>query len=190
MLLAQPRTSYADRGDRHDDRRDDRHYYHYHDRPHFGLHVSFVPDGYFDLWVGGARYYYYDGLYYSRVGRDYAIIAPPIGAVVNVIPPDYQPVIIQGTTYYVDNGIYYVYTRHGYQVVPQPVTYVQAAAPAVVVQPAAALSGEDIAINVPNDRGGYTPVTLRRSGSGFIGPQGEYYAEFPKVSHLKVLYGR
>ena len=45
-------------------------------------------------------------------------------------------------------------------------------------------------VNIPNTRGGYTPVALKRSGSGFIGPQGEYYTEFPKVEQLKVMYGK
>ena len=33
-------------------------------------------------------------------------------------------------------------------------------------------------------------VTLKRSGNGFVGPQGEYYADNPTVEQLKVLYGK
>lgn len=45
-------------------------------------------------------------------------------------------------------------------------------------------------VNVPNSHGGYTPVVIKRSGSGYVGPQGEYYPDFPKVSQLKLMYGQ
>ena len=45
-------------------------------------------------------------------------------------------------------------------------------------------------VNIPNDSGGYTAVIIRRSGSGFIGPQGEYYPQFPSVAQLKLMYTR
>ena len=206
MLLISPTLVYAD-GREH---RDERHFYHYHDRPSFGLHLSFVPEGAFIVGVGEAKYYYYDGLYYSRMGGEYILIAPPIGAVVAAIPPEYQPVVINGVTYYVDNGVYYVYTRYGYQVVPQPVTVVQAApavvappAPAPVIVPAPATppqapvvtstalsADESFTVNIPNAKGGYAAVIIKRSGTGFVGPQGEFYAEFPKVSQLQVMYGK
>ncbi|OGX35453.1 MAG: hypothetical protein A3C36_01700 [Omnitrophica WOR_2 bacterium RIFCSPHIGHO2_02_FULL_52_10] len=44
-------------------------------------------------------------------------------------------------------------------------------------------------INIPNKRGGYTTVILKRSGNGYTGPQGEYYDAFPRVDELKVIYG-
>ena len=211
---------YADGRDRHEDR----HYYHYHEHPSFGLRLSFVPDDSFVVNVGGGSYYYYDGLYYNRMGGEYVIVAPPIGAVVAAIPPDYRPVVINGVTYYTDNGIYYVYTRYGYQVVPQPVTVVQAAptvvtqyvpvpppAPAPVIVPvettppqaavpvpvqAAAstvstpAADELFTVNIPNNKGGYTAVAIKRSGTGFVGPQGEFYPEFPKVTQLQAMYAK
>lgn len=64
-------------------------------------------------------------------------------------------------------------------VVPQNVSYVSSGTPQ-----------DSFVVNVPNDRGGYTAVTIRKSGNGFIGPQGEYYAQFPNVSQLKVMYGK
>ena len=48
----------------------------------------------------------------------------------------------------------------------------------------------EITINIPNSAGGYTSVLMKRSGNGFVGPQGEFYPEFPKVSALKVIYGK
>jgi len=45
-------------------------------------------------------------------------------------------------------------------------------------------------VNVPNTHGGFTAVIIKRSGNGFTGPQGEFYTTFPKVSQLKVMYGK
>ncbi|MBF0532650.1 MAG: hypothetical protein HQL23_06065 [Candidatus Omnitrophica bacterium] len=211
-LLMPSTRSFAWERDRHEGR----HFYRYHERPSFGLRFSYIPDGCFTVGVSGRRYYYYDGLYYNRLGTDYVLIVPPIGAVVTTIPPEYSPVMINGVTYYTDNGIYYVYTPQGYQVVPQPMTIVPAApvvaapAPQVVAsQPAATAeqppvivpaqgtlstsngsADETFTVNIPNKQGGYTAVTMKKSGIGFLGPQGEFYAEFPKVSQLQVMYGK
>lgn len=196
IVFAYPAISYADwHGDKHGDRHGDHHYYRYHDRPRYGLRLSWIPDTFFSLSVGGGRYYYYDGLYYKRFGTDYVIINPPIGAVVRDIPADYRPVIVNGVTYYVDNGIYYVYTRNGYQVVPTPVQVVQPAyvQPAVVTPAVTTINASDddsFTINIPNERSGYTSVLLKRSGKGFTGPQGEFYSDFPRIAQLKVMYGK
>ncbi len=211
-LFAAPRLSYADwgigvsvggPGYHHDD---DRRFYRYHDHPHYGLHMHYLPDGCFTVWVGGMRYYYYDGVYYRYAGYgDYVIVPPPAGAVVTAIPSDFQPVVINGMTYYFNDGIYYVYTRHGYRVVEQPVVMPQPVVmeqPVVMAQPAvtvvappappapAPVMQDTFTVNVPNNSGGYMPVVIRRSGNGFVGPQGEFYSEFPKVSQLKVMYGK
>lgn len=217
-LLVSSSLSYADwgmginfgGGDHHDDwrdRHDDHHFYRYHEHPQFGLHLSYIPDGYYTVWVGGTRYFYYDGLYYVRVEGGYMLVAPPIGAYVSTIPPDFQPVVINGVTYYADNGVYYVLTRHhGYKVVAQPVVYVPRA-PVVVTQPAVTVvttqaapivpagpvvseMQDSFTVNIPNDKGGYTAIVIKRSGNGYVGPQGEFYAKFPKVSQLKVMYGK
>ncbi len=197
-LLVGPQFSYADWGGRHEERHEDHHFYRYHDHPHLGLHISFLPDDYFSVPVGRTRYYYYDGLYYTGTGRDYVLVSPPIGAVVRTIPPEYHPVTINGVTYYTDNGIYYVYTRYGYQVVPQPVVVIQptiqtttvASAPVTAAVGTAANSDDVFTVNIPNDKGGYTAVIIKKSGNGFVGPQGEFYGEFPKVSQLKAMYAK
>ena len=47
----------------------------------------------------------------------------------------------------------------------------------------------DISFKILNKDGGYVSVVIRPSGEGYIGPQGEYYDEFPNMDHLKVIYG-
>ena len=198
-LFAAPKLSYADWsigigvGDRghHDDRRDrhdDHGFYRWHDHPRYGYHAHYLPAGYFTIWVGGTRYYYYDGLYYTYVGRgDYVLVNPPIGAYVSVIPPDFQAVSINGRIYYTDNGVYYILTRHhGYKVVVAPVVYAQ---PVVTTQPPV-YSQDSFPVNIPNNSGGYTKVFIKKSGNGYVGPQGEFYATFPTVAQLKAMYGK
>ncbi len=165
------RLSYAD-GDSH---RDSRNYYSYHNHPRFGLHVSFIPERHFSIRVGGAIYYYYDGVYYSGIGREYVIVHPPVGAVVYTIPPDFRPVVINGVTYYTDNGIFYRNTSQGFEVV---------APPAVANQP------ESFTVNVPYFNGTYVSIVIRKSGNGYVGPKGEFYPKFPNVSQLKAIYGK
>jgi len=101
----------------------------------------------------------------------------------------YQPVVINGVTYYVNNGAYYIYTQYGYQAVAAPtgasITTVTAATPAAVTD-----TDDSFTVNVPNDKGGYTAVLLKKSGTGFIGPQGEFYSDFPKISQLRAMYGK
>jgi hypothetical protein len=58
--------------------------------------------------------------------------------------------------------------------------------PTVVTTPA--YNQDTFTVNVPNNNGSYTPIVIRRSGSGYVGPQGEYYPTFPSVSQLKSMY--
>lgn len=67
-----------------------------------------------------------------------------------------------------------------------PAEYEYAGAP-----PSAVVAGSsDIVVNIPNANGTTTAVVLKRSGSGFIGPQGEYYPSFPPMAQLTAMYGK
>jgi len=48
---------------------------------------------------------------------------------------------------------------------------------------------QEYTVNIPNTRGWYNTVVIKRSGDGFVGPQGEYYPEFPKIFQLQMKYG-
>ena len=137
------------------------------DHVRFGLDLS-VPIG-----------HHYGGYYSS----DYVYVSPPM----------YQSIMINGVTYYVNNGSYYVYTPYGYQVVAPPIT-VLPSAPVVMSSPvqvtSTANADDAFTLNIPNDKGGYVAVLIKRSGNGFVGPQGEFYAEFPRVAQLKAMYAK
>ena len=49
--------------------------------------------------------------------------------------------------------------------------------------------GDTLVVNVRNDNGSYTPVTLRREGGTYIGPRGERYLSVPTEEQLKAVYG-
>jgi hypothetical protein len=65
-------------------------------------------------------------------------------------------------------------------------------APVVVSQapPTVAYSGDTATVNVFNSNGGYTAVVLKRSGNGYVGPQGEYYDQIPTTAQLQAMYGK
>jgi hypothetical protein len=129
----------------------------------------------------GHSHYYRDGRWYERgwFGFGFVVSALAIGAFIDSLPPRHTTVVVEGTPYYYDDKYYYrQLPEGGYVVVPAP----------VIVQSQPQTLGTST-VNIPNSRGGYTSVTLRRSGSGFIGPQGEYYPNFPSVEQLKMMYG-
>ncbi len=129
----------------------------------------------------GDSHYYRDGRWYRHgwFGFDILVSALAIGMLIDSLPPRHTTVIVQGTPYYYSDNYYYTQAPNGGYVV---------VAPPVLVQPPIQPQ-ETVTINIPNSRGGYTPVVLRRAGYGFLGPQGEYYADSPTVDQLRVLYG-
>jgi len=165
LLILRPTPSYA---------------WHGHDHSYIGVN--------FGVWPGS---YYYGGPYYPYYADPYYAPAYYPGTVV-VASSNYQPVVVNGVTYYVNNGVYYIYTQYGYQAVATPAAV---SAPviqtsAVTAAPATISSDDSFTINIPSSKGGYTSVVLKKSGNGFIGPQGEFYSEFPKVSQLQAMYGK
>jgi hypothetical protein len=169
LILSVYSISYADSRDHRGEHR----FYRYHDHPHLGVHVNILPNRYSTVWAGRQRYYYSDGLYYSPYGREYVIVQPPVGAFVNTVPVDFSPIVINGITYYTNNGIYYLFTPKGYQVIANPIEV-----------------NAVFTVNVPNSQGSYIPVIIKKSGNGYIGPEGEFYPQFPTVSQLKTVYGK
>lgn len=172
--------------------------------PH-GRQMRELPRGYARVHNGPMDYYYWEGMFYRLISGRYVVVSPPVGVVVTTIPQGCQPVIVDGVAYYNINGVTYMATPGGYQVVPQPKTIViknyingQDATTNTPAQTSTNTSAAGTAVgtqdsytvNIPNSKGGYTAVTLKRAKDGFVGPQGEYYAEFPTVEHLKVMYAK
>lgn len=159
-------------------------------------------------WGGGGRHYYNNGTWYRHgwLGFDIAVGALAIGALIDALPPRCSTVVVAGTPYYYYGNYYYQpYPYGGYVVVPPPmltqsVAVVPQAVPVVTIPPTSVIAApimqpqsqtQDVStLNIPNSRGGYTAVTLRKAGTGYVGQQGEYYSDNPTVEQLKVLYGK
>ncbi len=171
------------------------HSHHSHHRHHHRHHhrrgeiVFSLPFGFTKIDSGPQRYYHCDGTYYRRHRQGYVVVDPPPEVIIDALPAEYDIQIINGVTYYKNDGIYYQSTGRGYQVVPPP--------PSAVINTASLsqrFAGQNtdgsFTINILNSQGGYNAVTLTKSGNGFVGPQGEFYHEFPRVEQLKVMYGQ
>ncbi len=193
IVVANPTTSYADNGrnqEYNSYRRVNQSHYEsrHHSYPRYGETRFTLSGGNLSLSVGGLRYYYEDGVYYRRHMRQYVVVAPPRGAVIRYLPSSYRPVVIRGATYYTQNDIYYQPTVQGYVLVDQPDTMVYPLQ-GVPLNLAAGNEDNSFIVNIPNRKGsGYTSVTLKKSGDGYVGPQGEFYADFPKISQLQAMY--
>jgi len=111
-----------------------------------------------------------------------------VGAIVATLPPHYDIIYVNGVPYYYYNRVYYRPCPTGYVIVPQPQATAVVPVPAVT-QPQA-IPGETVVVNIPNVSGGYTPVTLTKYKTGYLGPQGEYYEGHPTVEQLRALYGK
>lgn len=75
-----------------------------------GIHVTILPLGYFSIFVGPRRYYYYEGIYYRRLADnvdEYEVIDAPMGAVVTSLPKGATVAVVNGEKFYEFNGTYY-----------------------------------------------------------------------------------
>ena len=119
-------------------------------------------------------------------------------ALLNTAYPYAPYYYVNGVPYYYGNP-YYPAAPVGYVGVAQPpVAYVPASTPmaapyatpaAASSQPPAAASVSDsFDIHIPNGNGSFTLVTLQKTEKGFLGPQGEFYADHPTEDQLKARY--
>ncbi|MDD5618155.1 MAG: hypothetical protein PHG69_03595 [Candidatus Omnitrophica bacterium] len=129
-------------------------------------------------------YHWYNGYWWLG---DAIVAGLVIGATLSSLPPNYKTVYVKGARYYYDGVYYYQPAPLGYVVVADPTTTPLKVVPST--QPQTESSGI-ITINVPNSKGGYTPVRLTKYKDGYLGPQGEYYPGSPTVEQLKALYGQ
>jgi hypothetical protein len=165
--------------------RNDRYEHHEYNRP-----VFFLPGKYFTITIGGQKYFHSNGRYYQRRHLEYVVVSEPVGVIISNVPTGCRKVYIDGSIYYTYNGNYYLQIAGGYRLVDRPLARVREEVSDINVTNVSpeVRTGDTFTVNVPNAKGGYTAIRLNRSGSGYIGPQGEYYPEFPKVEQLRAMY--
>jgi hypothetical protein len=116
-----------------------------------------------------------------------------IGVIVPVLPFEFETLTFgPGIVYYYNDGVYYKAVPEGYVVVPKSEVekYKQQKETLKNEESNKNVSGEEYVINIPNSDGSFTPVKLKKSDNGYIGPQGESYQGHPSIEQLKVLYGK
>jgi len=155
--------------------------------PAVGAVVNTIPNGCQQFTIDGVPYYTINGVNYMQTADgSYQVVQPPQ---VNVE----------------DNSALAYPTPPGSGNVPAPDSTTPSVTSAPVQNPAADNPGANVShpqgtaaaqpensftFGIPNKQGGYTPITLKISGKGFIGPQGEFYSEFPKLELLEAIYGK
>ncbi|MGE0268036.1 MAG: hypothetical protein AB7S78_06240 [Candidatus Omnitrophota bacterium] len=129
---------------------------HYEPRPYFPERIYSLPRQAKFVWVSGARYYYYRGIYYqpSVCGTYYTIVDDP-----------YERPQVNNTT------INHIYQGNSSQAVGDQ-----------------AGSQSEFDVNIQNSKGEMVTVKIKKLDNGYIGPQGEFYPEFPKIAQLKEMY--
>jgi hypothetical protein len=143
-------------------------------------------------------YAYHGGRWHSHgwFGFDYAVGYPPVGVIVASLPFGYTRIIYAGAPYYYYDNIYFSACPGGYIVVPAPQPREEVtpdsredAAESATITAKSAAANDLIVVNIPKKSGGFIPVKLTKHGSGYVGPQGEFYSGHPTVEQLSVLYG-
>jgi len=132
-----------------------------------GAFVPHLPRGCTVVVVGNASYYYHDGTYYRPSSSGYVVVPDPA---VNAAPTP-EPVQSQVTSADTAADTRSLSTTNAPQTTPDQ------------------SMSDTTVVNIPNSKGGFTPVTLIKRGDGYIGPQGEFYTGHPTVAALKALYG-
>ena len=146
------------------------------------------------LSVAGMSLLYSAGMFYRTTPAGYVVVPAPMGAVVPALPPGYTVVYMGGMPYYYYGNAYYAAAPNGYVVTAPPAIAapVQGPVPAPISQqtvaPASNEPSSAIETYIPNGNGSFTVVTLQKTEKGFMGPQGEFYADHPTEDQLKSRY--
>ena len=110
-------------------------------RPHFwhdfvfGRRLAALPFGFLTLQIGGAPYYYYDGVYYQPADGGYQEVYPPVGATVPEPPGGAIAIDAGGQTYYYAGGAFYLQQPDGtFAIAPTPIGVVVPELPPGAIQ--------------------------------------------------------
>lgn len=188
-------------------------------QPPVGAIVPAIPSDYRVVRIDGVNYYTDSGVYYVFTRHGYRVVDPPVVRVVpqTVVVEQTVPAVVEspnktkvaegatlgGVLGALTGGIigHQMKGHHTAEgalvggvagavvggVAGSQIPNQSALTPAPIAQSS---SEQTFTVNVPDNKGGYIPVVLKKSGSGYVGPQGEYYSEFPKVSQLQAMYSK
>lgn len=143
-----------------------------------------LPWGCVPLRVSNLLYYYLAGTYYQETPSGFVMVPAPRGALITELPERHKVIVYDKTDYYYYNSAYYIKEPRGYTVVTPPPSVVTSNAPAVEAPE------KTVVVTVPNPNGSYMPVTLQKYSDGYVGPNGEFYPDYPTIDQLKAMYAK
>ena len=144
--------------------------------PPIGTYVSILPNGYTAFSVGGIPYFHFRGVYFRPYTDGYVVVSAPAPAVVSSSSPTDRS---QLNT-----------KKEDTENASTDTTSAASIDNSMLSKEKQESSADTVVINIPNEDGSYTPVTLVKHGEGYLGPQKEYYTGHPTVAQLRVLYGK
>ncbi|MDD5226646.1 MAG: hypothetical protein PHV97_05660 [Candidatus Omnitrophica bacterium] len=181
FCLAQAKNCLARPDDRHNEHFARSSFHASYPRPYYH---RYLPWGSIPLRVANMLYYYLEGTYYQEPPSGYVIVPAPRGAMITALPERHKVIVYDNTDYYYYNNAYYVKQPTGYTVVTPPPSVVSSNAPAVEAPE------KTVVVTVPNPNGSYIPVTLQKYSDGYVGPNGEFYPDYPTIDQLKAMYSK
>jgi hypothetical protein len=95
---------------------------HDHNRPYPapGQFIDILPQGHREVFWGKERYHFLNGVWYRPLGRQFLVVAPPIGISVPFLPSSPTTFWVNGVPYYYANEVYYTQSPVGYVVAARP----------------------------------------------------------------------
>jgi len=156
----------------------------FHNSPPRPYYHRDLPRGCMPLRVADMLFYYLEGTYYQETPSGYVLVSAPRGAMITALPERHKVIVYDNTDYYYYNSAYYIKQPAGYTVVTPPPSVVSSNAPAVEAPE------KTIVVTVPNPNGSYIPVTLQKYSDGYVGPNGEFYPDYPTIDQLKAMYSK
>jgi hypothetical protein len=98
----------------------DQRFHHNRYYPPHGFVVHALPRDFRTVRWPGGEFFFSDGIWYSRHGPDFLVVAPPPGVTIAALPLGYATVWVRGRPYYYANDIYYTQAPDGYAVAEAP----------------------------------------------------------------------
>lgn len=132
------------------------------------------------------RFYFHEGLFFTRSGERFVVVPAPPGAIIPSLPNGFTSLQINGEPFYLAANVFYQPHAQGYAVVASPVD----PAPKPVPPPPmpCAPVADTVTMTVHLAAGGTAPVVLKRHAHGWIGPKGEIYESLPSEQQLAPYY--
>lgn len=148
--------------------------------------VEYLPEQAQEVKLVTPRFYFHDGLFFTRIDERYMVVPAPQGAIIATLPPGFTTLHVNGAPLYFAAGVYYRPHAQGYMVIASPVDPPPQPLPPPPMPCTPVV--DSVTMTVHLAAGGTAPVVLKRHGRGWLGPKGEIYDRLPSEQQLAPYY--